>query len=109
MGRGKEDTAEGDCLRILILRSAMEDLALGRRFYERQGEGLGDYFIESLSADIESLRLYFGIHARFCGYHRMLTGRFPYAVYYDVDGDTVRIRAVLDCRRDPTWIRSRLK
>jgi hypothetical protein len=33
---------------ILILRSAIEDLARGRDFYDQQGEGLGDYFEESL-------------------------------------------------------------
>lgn len=42
-------------MKIKILRSAVEDLALGRDFYERQGKGLGDYFEESLTADIDSL------------------------------------------------------
>jgi hypothetical protein len=34
-------------------------------------------------------------------YLRMLSKRFPFAVYYRLEGDTVRIYAVLDCRRDP--------
>ncbi len=37
-------------MRIVILLSAIEDMARGRDFYERQGEGLGDYFEESLTA-----------------------------------------------------------
>jgi hypothetical protein len=94
---------------IVILRSAIEDLWRGREFYEQQGEGLGDYFDESLPADIESLRLYAGIHSKAYGYHRMLAERFPFAIYYDVDEQEIRVRAVLDCRRDPKWIRSRLK
>lgn len=94
---------------IVILRSAIEDLWRGREFYEQQGEGLGDYFDESLAADIESLRLYAGIHSKAYGYHRMLAERFPFAIYYDVDEQEIRVRAVLDCRRDPKWIRSRLK
>lgn len=40
-------------MRIVILRSAVEDLVRGREFYEKQGEGLGDYFDEALAADIE--------------------------------------------------------
>ena len=96
-------------MRIVILRSAIEDLARGRDFYDRQGEGLGDYFEESLTADIDSLRLHAGAHAKVNGYHRMLSGRFPYAVYYEIAGEQIRIRAVLDCRRDPKWIRSRIR
>ncbi len=96
-------------MKIVILRSAIEDLALGRDFYDRQGEGLGDYFEESLTADIDSLRLYAGVHMVAYGYHRMLSGRFPYAIYYEVAGEQIRIRAVLDCRRDPKWIRSRIR
>ncbi len=46
-------------MRIVILLSAIEDIARGRDFYERQGEGLGDYFEESLTADIDSLTLTF--------------------------------------------------
>jgi plasmid stabilization system protein ParE len=95
-------------VRLLLLRSAIEDLARGRQFYEFQGKGLGDYFHESLAADIESLRLYAGIHSKSHGYYRMLADRFPYAVYYDIEQDSVRIRAVLACRRDPEWIRARL-
>ena len=94
---------------IVILRSAMDDLSRGRDFYEQQGEGLGNYFDESLAADIESLRLYAGIHSTSHGYHRMLAEKFPYAVYYELDNQEIRVRAVLDCRRDPKWIRSRLK
>jgi hypothetical protein len=39
----------------------------------------------------------------------MLSDRFPYAIYYEVAGEQIRIRAVLDCRRDPKWIRSRIR
>ena len=96
-------------MKIVILRSAVEDLTQGRDFYEQQGEGLGDYFEESLTADIDSLRLYAGVHVLVHGYHRMLSNRFPYALYYEIAGEQIRIRAVLDCRRDPKWIRSRIR
>ena len=96
-------------MRIVILRSAIEDLVRGREFYERQGEGLGDYFAEALAADIDSLHLYAGIHATAHGYHRMLSAKFPYAVYYEIATDQIRVRAILDCRRDPKWILSRLQ
>ncbi len=93
----------------VILPSASDDLADGFAFYEDQGAGLGSYFLETLFADIDSLRLYGGVHRRVFGYHRLLSKRFPYAVYYSRESGTVFIRAVLDCRRDPVWIRKRLR
>ncbi|MBL6986872.1 MAG: hypothetical protein ISR72_07515 [Methylobacter sp.] len=39
-------------MKIQVLRSAMEDLAAGRRFYGRQEIDLGDYFFDSLFAEI---------------------------------------------------------
>jgi plasmid stabilization system protein ParE len=95
-------------MRTLILPSARDDLSDGFEFYERQQAGLGDYFLESLFSDIESLRLYAGIHPKQFGYRRLLSKRFPYAVYYDQEHKQVRVWAVLDCRRDPDAIRERL-
>lgn len=92
----------------LILPSARDDLADGLDFYERQQEGLGSYFLEALFSDIDSLRLYAGIHAKTCGYHRLLSKRFPYAIYYDLESRTFRVWAVLDCRQDPVSIQRRL-
>jgi hypothetical protein len=55
------------------------------------------------------LQIYAGIHPIVFGQHRGLAKRFPFAIYYTVTGDTVHVNAVLDCRRNPTWIRDRLK
>ena len=33
----------------------------------------------------------------------------PSAIYYDVNGDIARVQAVLDCRRNPSWTRTRLE
>jgi hypothetical protein len=41
--------------------------------------------------------------------HRLLSKRFPFAIYYRIESDEVRVYAVLDCRRDPAWIRKRLQ
>jgi hypothetical protein len=94
---------------VLILPSAKIDLAGGSDFYEDKEEGLGSYFLESLSSDIDGLKVTAGIHRRVFGYHRLLSNRFPYAIYYDVEGDTARVHAVVDCRRSPTWIRRHLQ
>ena len=93
---------------IQLLDEAIADLTEGYRFYERQGEGLGEYFLDSLWSDINSLHLYAGVHAVHHGYYRLLSKRFPFAVYYRIEDRVVRVRAVLDCRRDPERIAGRL-
>ena len=40
---------------LRILRSAIEDLAEGRIFYDLQQIGIGDMFFDSLFSDIYSL------------------------------------------------------
>jgi plasmid stabilization system protein ParE len=96
-------------MRIKILSSAIEDLHAGRFFYEKQGQGLGEYFLDSLFSDIDSLLLYAGIHQKVFGYHRLLSKRFPYAVYYTVEKELIMVRRVLDLRRHPERIRQALK
>ncbi|RJP80765.1 MAG: type II toxin-antitoxin system RelE/ParE family toxin [Desulfobacteraceae bacterium] len=95
-------------MKIEILDSAEEDLIDGFKFYEDQSRGLGDYFLDSLFSDIESLRVYAGIHALHFGYHRLLSKRFPFAIYYRLHSKIIRVFAVLDCRRSPAWTRNRL-
>ncbi|HPC60617.1 MAG TPA: type II toxin-antitoxin system RelE/ParE family toxin [Verrucomicrobiota bacterium] len=97
-------------MRLRILASARRDLDEGYRFYEAQAQGVGDYFLASVRADIESLRLLAGIHPiKHKDYHRMLCRAFPFAVFYTKTADEVTIYAVVDCRREPAWIRRRLQ
>ena len=95
-------------MKVTILDVAERDLEEGYHFYERQAEGLGTYFLDSLYSDIDSLAYYGGIHHHVFGYHRLLSRRFPFAVYYRVLAGEVLVTAVLDCRRNPSWIRQRL-
>ncbi len=38
----------------------------------------------------------------------MLAKRFPYVVYYNVEGEIVRIVAILPLRRDPAWLEEKV-
>ena len=88
-------------MKVKILPTALEDLDRGRRFYARQRKTLGNYFLDALFCDIDSLELYAGIHIKVFDFHRLLAKRFPYAVYYRVDGETCIVFRVLDCRQEP--------
>ena len=96
-------------MRIKILDDAQDDLIQGFRFYEGREAGLGDYFLDCLFSDIDSLLLYGGIHQVVYGHRRCLSKRFPFAIYYSIEENIVHVHAVLDCRRNPLWIRKRLK
>ncbi len=96
-------------MKIRILGSAYGDLADGRRFYDRQDQGVGAYFLDSLFSDIDSLTLYAGTHRKVFGFHRMLSKRFPWAIYYRIDGADALVFRVLDCRQDPEKIRKALR
>lgn len=95
-------------MKICILESASQDLIDGFHFYEKQSIGLGNYFIDSLFSDIDSLQIYAGIHSLYFSYHRMLSKRFPFAIYYKISDNEALIYAVLDCRRNPAFIKKQL-
>jgi hypothetical protein len=96
-------------MNLRILASAFNDLADGRDFYERQGLGLGGYFLNLLFSDIDSLALYAGIHRKVFGFHRLLSKRFPYGIYYQSNNEGVIVYRVLDLRQDPRKIHAILK
>jgi hypothetical protein len=59
---------------------------------------------------MEALKIFFGIHPKaYRGFHRALSNRFPFAIYCTHDTEAVLIRAVVDYRRKPSWIRRYIK
>jgi plasmid stabilization system protein ParE len=96
-------------MRIRLLPEAERDLEIGADFYESQQAGLGTYFNDCLASDIESLRLYAGIHEQYRGFFRSLAKRFPFSIYYKLNVDTVEIYAVLDARQEPQTIDAALE
>ena len=88
-------------MKIRILTAASRDLVKGKKFYELQEKGVGSYFLDTLYSDIDSLVLYAGIHRKVRDYFCMLSKRFPYAVFYKIEANEIRIYRVLDCRQNP--------
>ncbi len=93
---------------LLVLEQVAFDLQQGKQFYDDNQQGIGDYFFDSIVTDIESLRLYAGIHSKQFGLYRMPAKRFPVAIYYDVSETAIIVIAVLDLRRNPAWLRKQL-
>ncbi len=53
---------------IEILDEAENDIANGMSFYEKQRENLGNYFLDSIMSDIESLYIYAKVHIKIKGF-----------------------------------------
>jgi len=89
---------------VIALEDVSFDIKLAEKFYETQNKGLGGYFRDSIISDIESLWLYAGIHKHVFGLYRLLSKRFPYGIYYEIQESTVIVVAVLDLRQNPNNI-----
>jgi len=70
---------------------------------------LGNYFLDSLFSETDSLLLYAGIHRKIQDYHCLLSKRFPYAIYYKIDAKDISVYRILDCRQDPKKTRQTLQ
>lgn len=93
---------------VVVSEDAAADIEAGKSFYEEREGGAGDYFEESILSDLASLALYAGIHRKHLGFHPMLSKRFPFGIYYEVEGDIAFVYAILDLRRNPLWIRTKM-
>jgi hypothetical protein len=47
---------------VVTLKEVANDLNEGKEFYDRREAGVGNYFWDSLVADIEPPKIYAGIH-----------------------------------------------
>ena len=71
-------------------------------WYEGEELGLGFEFLEELRAAYHRIFDHpFGYHDLRSGIRRALTRRFPYAVYFSIEDETIVIVAVLSTARDP--------
>ena len=96
-------------MRNKVSDDAERDIEGGFFFYEKQSPGVGDCFLDTAYAEIDSIILSAGIHRRVHGMHRLLIQRFPFAVYYEIQADLIYVWAVLDCRSDPKKMSQKIK
>ena len=90
--------------RVRLTALAEFDIIEAQNFYAQSGEWVLDHFMENLSAALDSLAEYAGIHAVHYGHHRMGVPHFPFSVYYDIEGEDVIVKAILDDRFGPARI-----
>ena len=88
--------------------AAAADLITAHDWYELRSPGLGKDFVREVDAAVFHLvrhpELFPPVHR---GLRRVLVRRFPYAVFYRIDSDAIRLVAVLHCRMDPGILNDR--
>ena len=78
------------------------DVEAAFNWYEGEESGLGLEFLEELRAAYQRIVDHpFGYQDLRSGIRRALTRRFPYAVYFSLEGDIIVIVAVVSTARDP--------
>jgi hypothetical protein len=95
-------------LTLSLTELSQKDIYESQEFYEKQSQNLGIYFYDSIICDLDALKFYAGIHQKYFGFYRMLTKRFPYAIYYDIEDDMVIVHAVLHTKKNLKLIEERL-
>jgi plasmid stabilization system protein ParE len=96
-------------MRLVLRRAAKLDLAEARRWYEEQKPRLGQEFHAAIDAALALIREFPLIAPRVGpGVRRARTKRFPYGIFYIVDGSTIRILAILRNGRSSSWWKDRL-
>jgi plasmid stabilization system protein ParE len=89
--------------RVSTRPAADTDLREARNWYEQQRPGLGDEFLVSMAdtfARLEESPERFPVYYQ--GFRRVLTERFPYKVFFRIEGDAVIVFRILHAARDHT-------
>lgn len=93
---------------VILMVEASDDVEKISDFYDLQEAGVGDYFKESLSCDLDRLAWLHGVHPKRFGFYKVKAEHFPHGIYYLLENDMVAVYAVLDLRRNPAWLKAQL-
>jgi plasmid stabilization system protein ParE len=90
--------------RISFHRLAERELNEAARYYEFDSPGLGMAFLDAVEKTCDSIREHpeSGVTVLGSIRRRRIT-RFPYALLYSIRSDHVRILAVMNLKRRPTY------
>ena len=95
-------------MRIVLDPAAFAEMREAALFYEDCRDGLGQEFLTYVEASLDAIARRPGLWRRLKGrFRRCLVHRFPYAVIYAVEDDTVYVVAVMHLKRKPGYWGSR--
>jgi plasmid stabilization system protein ParE len=87
---------------------AAADVSLARDWYDARSPGLGDSFVSALEQIVDLVAALPEAFPEIAvGLRRALLSRFPYALYYRLEGEVIDVVACLHTRQSPSRWRSR--
>lgn len=95
-------------MKIILAEAARQELADAVAYYDAQGHGLGDSFLDEFAAAVARIEEYpeawpsLSPNTRRCRLRR-----FPYGLIYRSDGEIILIIAVAHLHREPDYWRGR--
>ena len=88
----------------------VEDVASAVEWYENRRDNLGNEFLKSYYATLDLIvsrpEVHTVVHSDI---RRALLRKFPYAVFFGIEGRFIIIIMVHHCMRDPTGVKSALE
>ena len=86
---------------VRLTDEAIQDIDNAANFYDQIEPGLGDYFFDSITTDVEALEFFGGLHQQRFGYYACPATRFPFIIYYSARKRHIDVVAILDTRKNP--------
>ena len=97
-------------MRLVLRRAAKRDLAEARRWYDERRVGLGEEFLSCVESTLSAIRNRpHGFPRVDPRVRRATVERFPYGIFYSIDGESIRVLAVLHNARGAHWWKSRVE
>jgi toxin ParE1/3/4 len=94
--------------RVVIRPQAEADLREARNWYENQRVGLGEQFVAQTGTTIQRLLQDPELHPDYYrGFRRIMMRRFPYKLFYRLEGNQIIVFRILHARRDHPRLLSR--
>ena len=88
--------------RLKFSARALHEIGEAQEWYELQSQGLGEEFIAATELQLRRLEQAPLLYAEvIAGVRRAFLPRFPYGLYYAVQGDLIHVLAVIHDARNP--------
>ncbi|HHE32640.1 MAG TPA: type II toxin-antitoxin system RelE/ParE family toxin [Chlorobaculum parvum] len=89
-------------MKLRYTHRSKDDLDIAMAWYEKQRRSLGFEFLDRIEVAVKSIVQSPELHRVYYSQFRgCLVRRFPFIVFYTIEGDEIIVHSIFDCRQDP--------
>jgi toxin ParE1/3/4 len=94
---------------VFVSSSAQIDIQEVFDYYEDQGAGVGEKFLDALDNSLEILRINPNFQIRYDDVHCLPIKKFPFMIHYRIEKNEVLVYAIINTNLDPNsaWLKSK--